>query len=325
MSIQNKRNLFYFLIVSLVFFTFSPAALTAENYPTRAIEVIVPFGAGGGVDIPARILAFFLTKKWGVPVNVINKPGGNNIPANLELYSAKPDGYTVLADGLQTSLLGVASKNLPFKIMDRTFIAMTHATAQIMCVPYTSPVKSLKELEAAVKKEPEKFTWTSMGGVSSTDFNIRQFLNAIKVDVLKTKPVVAKGGSDIVILVAGGHVALGSAAISSVIPAMKGKMVTPLAVASENRWPELPELPTAAEQGYPAVKTMHWLGFSGPANLPFSIIDKWDKTLQEILKNPEAVAKLKETGNIPFYHNERSTRDYVMKEIEEISRLYNLQ
>lgn len=325
MSQQKLLGLLAVLIILLITPLPGPA-YCQERYPTRAIEIIVPFGAGGGVDIPHRILASFLTKKWGVPVNVVNKPGGNNIPANLDLYSAKPDGYTLLADGLHTSLMGVATKNLPFKIMDRTFVAMTHAGGgQIMSVSNTSPIKSLKELEAAIKKGPEKFTWTSMGGVSSTDFNIRQFLKAINVDVLKTKPVMAKGGAEIIALVAGGHVVLGSAGSSTSISAIKGKLVRPLAIAGENRMQELPDLPTAMELGYPTVKTMHWMGYSAPPKLPSHIIDKWEKTLPEILKDAEVVAKLQENGNISFYHNAQETREYVMKEIEEINKLYTLQ
>ena len=104
------------LVVSPVLFGFSAPTLAQPKYPTRAISLIVPFAPGGSTDVAARAMSIFMQKRWGVPVNVVNKPGGNTIPGTLEVYSAAPDGYTILADGLpMSSLLEVVVKDLPFK------------------------------------------------------------------------------------------------------------------------------------------------------------------------------------------------------------------
>src|SRR3954462_7682368 len=93
---------------------FCEPTLAQPKYPTRAINLIVPFAPGGSTDVAARAMAGFLQKKWGVPGNVVNKPGGNTIPGTLQVYSAAPDGYTILADGLPMSLLlEVVVKDLP--------------------------------------------------------------------------------------------------------------------------------------------------------------------------------------------------------------------
>jgi tripartite-type tricarboxylate transporter receptor subunit TctC len=93
------------------------------KYPTRAIDLICGFSAGGGTDTNARVVADWLRRKWGVPLNVINKPGGGSIPANLEVYSAKPDGYTLMADCQSSAgMLEVSGVKLPFKVMDRSFV-----------------------------------------------------------------------------------------------------------------------------------------------------------------------------------------------------------
>jgi tripartite-type tricarboxylate transporter receptor subunit TctC len=313
-------------ILLLIFTGWVGEVHSQEKYPTRSIELIVPFTAGGGADLVNRIMTPYLNKKWNVPVNVINKPGGNTVPASLEVYNSKPDGYTLLAENNPTSsMLPIVVKNLPFKIMDRTFIAMTCVNPMIIFVPFTSPIKSLKELEVEAKKNPENFTWTSMGGAGSHDYVARQFFKAIGVDVLKTKPVMCQGGSQAASLTAGGHVIMGMNSIPSALPVIKGGMVRSLAITSKNRWSDLPDLPTTEELGYPTVNYLYWHGVSAPPRLLSNIIEIWDQALQEMLKDPEVIAKLKNVGTIPFYHNAHDFREFVMKEADEVAKLWGLK
>ncbi len=297
-----------------------------EKYPTRAIDIIVPFAPGASTDLVTRITAFFLNKKWAVPVNVINKPGGNTVPACLEVYNAKPDGYTLLADNNpSSSMLPVVVKNLPFKIMDRTFIAMTAITPMVIIVPSSSPFKNLKDLEIEAKNSPENFTWTSLGGAGAQDFTSRQFIKAIGVDVTKTKPVMSQGGAQAVILTAGGHVKMGVGTTSGALPAIKAATVKPLAITSKTRFSDLPDVATTTELGYPSVSCIYWMGISGPPNLPAYISDRWDKALQEMLSDTEVMSKLKNIMAVPFYRNASATKEYVLEETEEVARLWGLK
>jgi len=315
-----------FAIIILLLSGWSDQVQSQEKYPTRAIDIIVPFSPGGSTDLATRVVADYLKKKWGVPVNVINKPGGNTVPACLDLYSAVPDGYTLLADNnSSSSMLEIAVKNLPLKIMDRTFIAVTTITPMMLIVPSTSPIKSLKDLEAEAKKNPENLTWASVGGTAGQDVVTRQFLKAIGVDVLKTRPVMVVGGAQAVVLTAGGHVVLGSGSPSTAIPAIRGGTVRALAITSRTRYPDLPNVPTFKELGYPTVNYLWWIGISGPPKLPSYIFDIWDKTSQEMLKDPEIISKLGKVGTIPFYLNARETIEYVMKEAEEMAKLWSLK
>lgn len=181
------------LVVALV--EGNDQAQSQEKYPTRAIDIICPFAPGGSTDLSARLAAPYLKRKWDVPVNVVNKPGGNTVPAVLEVYRSAPDGYTLLSDNYPpTTMLPFVVKNLPFKVMDRTFLAITATSPMALMVPPTSPFKSLRDLEEEAKKNPGNFTWTSLGGVGGQDFTIRQFFKAIGVDVKKTKPIMCRGG-----------------------------------------------------------------------------------------------------------------------------------
>jgi tripartite-type tricarboxylate transporter receptor subunit TctC len=219
-------------------------------------------------------------------------------------------------------MLPVVVKNVPFKIMDRSFIAMTTVVSSVMAVPAKHPVNNLKDLEALAKKDPGNFTWASMGGVGSADLNIRQFFMAIDLDVTKTKPVMVQGASQAVTLTAGGHVVLGAITTGTAIPAIKGGLIKGVAIASRERWPDLPDLATTFEQGYPGISIEDWKCVSGPPHLPSHVIEIWEKALQEMVKDSEVGAKFKNIGARPNYHSSRETRENVLREMEEIRKLY---
>lgn len=296
-----------------------------EKYPTRSIDLIVPFAPGAGTDIIARLTAAYLKIKWGVPVNVINKAGGNSVPANLEVYQATPDGYTMMADSQSSSSgLEAAIRNLPFKVMDRTFTGMLTVIPNVFFVAFTAPWKNMKDIEAEVKKDPESFTWTSLGGGGGTDVVMRQFLKAINVDVSRTKPIMIRGGSEGVSLVSGGHVKVGITTTSSINTTAKAN-VTRVVGLTEFRSREFPDVPTFKEAGYPEVNGVYWWGVSGPPKLPSYITDKWESALREMSNDPEFVSKLEKVDAIPYYRNSSELREYVRKEIETAARLWGLK
>jgi tripartite-type tricarboxylate transporter receptor subunit TctC len=311
------------LMVSLTFFGWIKQTQSQEKYPTRSIEIIVPFVPGGTNDLSCRIIATHLNKRWGVPVTVVNKPGGNTVPACLEVHTSKPDGHTLLSDGLSSSSsLGLAVKNLPFKIMDRTFLPMICSCPLVIIVPSASSFKTMKDIESEVKRDPENFTYASLGGSSSPDYVIRQFFKAIGVDVQKMKPVMVQGASAAVTLVAGGHVKVSCSTTASANVAISGGLVRPLAITSKERSPRLPDVPTTAELGYPTVNFINWVSISGPPKLPSHIVEKWERTMEEVLKDADVISKLNSMWAEPFYLNSRETREYIIKETEEMNRVF---
>ena len=323
---RNKWLLWCLLFSVTIFIGRIEQAQSQEKYPTKAIDIIVPFSPGGGVDLECRIVGSYLNRKWGVPVNVINKAGGNTVPANLEVYSSKPDGYTVFGDSLpSSSMLGVVVKNLPFKVLDRTVVAIFAYAQSLLVVPSTSPYKTLDDVIAAVKKDPGNFTWTSLGGASSADYGVRQFFKAIGVDISKTKPVMAQGGAPAIGLVAGGHVILGCNTTSSVLPSFQAGMVRALGITGKNRHPSYPNVPTFEEIGYPDIDVAMWYGISGPPKLPSNIIERWDAALREMLREPEIVSQIDKVGGIPLYLNSADAKKRITKEVEEVDKLWGLK
>jgi tripartite-type tricarboxylate transporter receptor subunit TctC len=300
-------------------------AQSQEKYPTRAIDIIVAYPPGGASDGGTRIAAAYLNKKWGVPVNVVNKPGGGTVLGCLAVYQAPPDGYTVLADGLaRGALLRAAVKDLPFEIMDRTFIAMMYNGPQVFCVHPTSPIKNLKDLEAEAKRDPGNFSFTLMGGTSGADYAVRQFFKVIGLDHSRTKPIPVQGGAQAVAMTAGGHVKLGACTAAAAVPSIRGGMMRPLCIALNERHPDLPDVPTAIEMGY-AINVDDWHGFSGPPKLPTFVVETWNEALEEMSRDPEIIAKLKNIGTLPYYRNARATREQVVKEMEQVQLLWGLK
>ena len=325
-NVMKKSGQMFFVAVVILFILsmgWVSQIECQEKYPTRAIDIIVPFSPGGSTDLGARIVSAYLKTKWGVPVNVVNKPGGNTLPACVEVFQAKPDGYTILADGLgSSSMLPLVVKELPFKVTDRTFIAAMSHFPFVFAVAPDSPFKNLKDLEAEAKMDPGSFTWASLGGAALHDFAFRQFFKAIGIDVLKTKPIMSKGGSEAVVLTAGRHVKVGGGSAPTCFSPLKGGIIRGIGITSAKRWPELPDLPTAVEQGFTSVKVTQWIGISGPSNLPLHITAIWDKVIQEMLQDPKIISQLSNIGAIPFYLNPRETREFVRKETEEVADLW---
>jgi tripartite-type tricarboxylate transporter receptor subunit TctC len=328
----KKKGLFLLSLLSVtvaLFFTLGAGETQAQvKYPTRAIDLICGFSAGGGTDTNARVVADWLRRKWGVPLNVINKPGGGSIPANLEVYNAKPDGYTLMADCQSSAgMLEVSGVKLPFKVMDRTFVAFCAFTQTIFAVSAQSAVKNLKDLEAEIKRDPGNFTWNSQGRGSSSELDFRGFMKEIGGDASKTKPVTSRGGGEAISLLSGGHIKLGSGTVISFLPAIQAGTVRAIAVRGRERHPFLPNVPTAAEQGYPYFNDLPlwWAGITGPPNLPSHVIQAWETGLQEIFKDPEFISKMRSIGSTPIYVNSSDARKYVENEIKVAKELWGVE
>jgi tripartite-type tricarboxylate transporter receptor subunit TctC len=316
------------ILLSLIFLLITQSvekAQSQDKFPTKPIDIIVPYGPGGGTDVVIRVVAAYLNKKWHVPVNVINKAGGNTIPARLEVFRSSPDGYTVLGDNESGSMLGVTEKNLPFTTMDRTFICIVTTAPFCMFVHAPLPYKNLADLIGEVKKDPGNFTWTSLGGASPQDFVARQFFKAIDVNISATKPIMCKSGSEAATLAAGGHAKMGISTTSSSLPTITGGLTRALAVTGKMRYPDLPNTPSTAELGYPSMSHVFWVGISGPPKMPSHIVAIWEKALQELIKEPEFISKLRNVGALPDYHNSKAAEEFVKGEVKEVTILWGLK
>ena len=298
----------------------SAAAGTAK-YPAKGIDVIVPFAPGAGTDLMGRVVAEALSKKWGVPVNVVNKPGGNTIIGVNEVMRAAHDGYTLLVDSPGSSSMQADMKELPYKVEDRTLIARAAASPMAFIVPANSPWKDLKAVAEAAKKDPGILSWTSLGGTSGVDLVMRQYFKAAGIDVSKSKMVTYPGAAPATNAVAGGHVQLGAATAGTILGLVRGGNAHCIGVTSAEKMGDLPDVPTTGQQGFPAVNAVFWVGFSGPAGLPQSVVTTWSEAVSEVLKDPEVAAKLARVTSVPAYLGPEGFKKFISEESQMVKEL----
>lgn len=294
-----------------------------DKYPSRGIDIIVPFAAGGSTDLSARTTAAYVSKKWGVPVNIINKPGARGIPQTLELYHAAPDGYTLLAENPTTNtfLAAAMGKDLPFNVFDRTFLGMNTGTPFTVIVAPNSPYKTLVQLLDDAKTHPEKISYTSQGSTGTPDYFIRVLFKKVGADISKAPAVMVTGAAPTIPMTAGGNVVMGLSSASGALTGVKSGIVRALVISSKEPDPDFPGVPTTVSLGYPSV--VSWNGLSGPPKMPKAIVEKWGKILKESASDPEFIASLRKVGAVPYYYDAKGMEAYVRNEIAQASTLFN--
>lgn len=299
----------------------------AADYPTKGIEVIVSWSAGGGQDTMTRLMTVRLAKHWGVPVSVVNKPGGMGIPGAVEVLQSKPDGYTVLSESNATSsLLDAWGKDVPFNIRDKTYLASGVGYVYFLCASTHTGWKNIADLEEAVNKDPSSIRWGWLGGTAGLDVITAMSRAALakktSVDKVKQiKMITYPGSGPIIPAQAGGHIELSAQPPSGCLSLTSAGKARLLAVGDVHRSPIFPDVPTAAEQGWPDVKSVMWIGFSGPKGLPPNVVQAWEKGIEAILKDPGLKADLEKLGAVALYKSSADLTKHVLNEAEEIKAL----
>jgi tripartite-type tricarboxylate transporter receptor subunit TctC len=266
-------------------------AAQAQDYPTKPIRLIVGFGAGGGNDIFARLIAPKLSERLGQPVLVENKPGaGGTIAADLVAKSA-PDGYTLYvgATGAMTISPAVFTK-LPYSTLrDFAPISMIADFPLLLTVNADAPVKSVKELVAYAKANPAKANYAS----SSPAFQLptEQFKQKTGAPLER---INYKSSGEMLTAVVSGEVLMAIADVPPIMGHLKAGRVRALAVTGAKRLADLPDVPTMAEAGVPDLEVRLWSGLFAPAATPAGIVKKLEGAMMAVIRLPDVSKRLKE-------------------------------
>ena len=308
-------------LVCMVAFAQGQTQLTTPEYPTRSIDFIIASSAGSGGDVLTRLIAKYMSEELKVGINVLNQGGGNGIPAVQAVLSAKPDGYTLLADQALSSSYQMLLKNLPFDVNDRTFIMRFAKGPQVLCVNPASGWKDLNDVAKFAKENPGKLIWAGISSSSAADLVQLQFLRAAGVNVKDTKKLSFTGGGEILSAIAGGHAMLGTSAASGVPSFAQSGKVLPVAIAGSSRIGALPDTKSAAEQGFPEVTIGFWIGLSGPKDLPQYVIDKLDAAARKVIVNPAFLQDLDRLGVVLDFADSAKMRADVQIEAKDTEAL----
>jgi tripartite-type tricarboxylate transporter receptor subunit TctC len=295
MRIPNRYSL---LAACLGFFavvagTAAPARAQEDpsNYPSRPIRLVVGFAAGGGNDIIARVVGQKLAESLGQPVIVENKPGGGAIIATDYVAKSASDGYTLLLSASGISVNPALYDKLPYDAV-KDFVAVSQLSTfpLIMIVGANSPIKSVSELVAYAKANPDKTNYSS----SSASFQLVTELFKQKTGA-PMQAITYKSANESVLAVISGQVTTTIADAGPVVQQVKSGTARALAVATAKRLDDLPDVPTLKEAGAD-VEAVLWNGILVPRGTPPAIVKKLEGEFMRIAKLPDVIARLKPLG-----------------------------
>ena len=297
------------LLLALAAFT-GPAA--ADDYPSRAIRMIIPFPPGGSNDVVGRIIANQLGERLGKQVFVDNRAGAGGVVGSDLAAKATPDGYTLLIVSIAHSVDPWIYKEPFDPVKDFAPVSIIATGTNVLTVNPTVPAHSVKELLALAKEKPGVLNYASAGIGSFQHLSGELFKLTADVDI---QHVPYKGGGPAMLAVIAGETQVMFSSIVQTVPNIQGGQLRALATGGAQRSPILPDLPTIAEAGVPGYVATNWWGVVAPAGTPQPIVDKLHDAIAELL-NSEATKKyLDNEGAAPVHMSSAEFGTFIAAEI----------
>jgi len=276
----------------------APGHAQEQGWPQKPVTIIVPFAAGGNTDGIARIMAQQLGTALGQQFVVENRPGAGGVLAAEAVARADPDGYTLfLATVSQIAIAPAISKKRYDPIKDFAPISNIATNPFVLAVHPSVPVKTLREFVDHVRAQPNKLVYGTpgVGGVSHLCMAL-----LLQRAGLEMSPVAYKGNGPALNDLVAGHIPTMFLNLSEALPHATSGTLRLLAVSSDKRVPQLPDVPTVGESGYPGFKTLTWNGLMAPAGTPKAIIERVAELVARAVKDPQVVERFAGYGIDPL-------------------------
>lgn len=289
----NSRRLLLACAAAAFALAVMPAPSPAQSWPQRPVKFLIPLGPGSGVDITARLLADKLSQKWGQPVVVENRPGGDAIVAIMAMVTAHDDHVLLFAPASTFTAHPLLHDTLPYKPDDLVPIARVTNTLIALGVPAPLGVSSIKELVAKIKAEPGKTNYASVTGAN--DLLYAAFLKTQHLDQAKVPykdPVTAIND------LAEGRIQAFVGAYAIMRPQILNGKVKAIALTNRQHAASLNDIPTAAEAGYKDLEFDGLVGLIGPKGMPAAAREKIAADIREVVADPAVAAKLSASGQV---------------------------
>jgi tripartite-type tricarboxylate transporter receptor subunit TctC len=312
MSMSHQRV----LGIAAALFVFAvPYAAQAQDYPTRSVKFVVPFGAGGPADVYARVLAQHLGEALKQPFVVENRPGAGSIIGSDAVAKSDPDGYTLLVMSNTHTVNETLQPNKPFKLMtDFAAVAPINYSDLLMVIHPSVPAKDLKEFIALAKSKPGQLNYASSG--PGTPYHMAgELFKALSGTDLVHVPHKASG--EMRNSVIGGHVQMMFDAVTTMTATAKEGKVKPLGTSGAKRNDLSPDIPTVSEAGVPGYETTIWLGIVAPAKTPPAIIEKLNAEITKVVNRPDVRANWAKQGAVPMTMSVKEFDTYLRKDVDK--------
>jgi len=270
-------------------------AHAADDWPSKPIKIIVPYTPGGSTDIVTRIVMEKLGPRLNQTIVVENRPGANSSLGSAIAAKAEPDGYTFLSM-LPAYIINFHLYKLGYTPADLTPVVQMADLPLFLFVSQEMPVKTVAELVAYARKNPDKLTYASSGNGSSAHLTGADFALQSKITMTH---VAYKGSAPILTDLLGNRVSMVFDPILVPMQYVKQNRLKALAFTGKERWPTEPDIPTMEEAGLPGFVTGSWAGLMAPANTPRPIIERMAREISEIVKEPDVRQKFVDAGFLP--------------------------
>jgi tripartite-type tricarboxylate transporter receptor subunit TctC len=298
----------------LVAASLAAAPLHAQDWPAKAVRIIVPFPAGGSADLMPRVVAEKLTEKWGQPVIVDNRPGAaGNIGADA-VFRAEPDGYTLLSSPPPPLVINkLLYPKLSYDPDQFVPITVIGAIPNVLLVNPKVGANSVAELVALAKQDPGKLNYASQGAGTTSHLTAELFKTM--AGGLQITHIPYKGTAPALTDLLAGQVDMMCDNLGVSLPHVRAGKLKALAVASRQRFPRLPGVPTLAET-LPGFESVAWFGIVAPPGTPAPIVDKVAGAVQEALKLPDVQKRLADLSAQPMGLGPGETAAFMRQEVE---------
>src|SRR5438477_11327953 len=273
-------------------------AVAAEDYPVRPITLVVPFAPGGGVDQMARLIAGKLEQRLGRSFVIENKPGAGSIIAATYVQKSNPDGYTLLMAPAPTMAVNVSLyKNLPYDpTSDFSLIGLLSGTPFVLLVNVDLPVRSVPDLLAYAKANPDKMVFASAGPGVAQHLFMELFMN---VTGMKASHVPYRGSLPALNDLVAGHIPMMFSDLGPATGLLEAKRVRPLGISTKTRHPSFPDIPPLGD-AVPGFAAVSWQAMAAPARTPRPVLDKLNAEITAVLAMPEVKEQTLKYGFLPL-------------------------
>jgi tripartite-type tricarboxylate transporter receptor subunit TctC len=285
------------LVVLLLALTLQATGAGAELYPSRPVRLIVPFAAGGLNDVVARLLAPYLERSLGQPFIIDNRPAASGIVGTDAAAKATPDGYTLLMVASSFTVVPATHAKLPYDPEhDLAPIAMVATNPLLFLVNPKLPAHSLTEFVALAQANPGKLNYGSPGAATQTHLVVELFSRKANI---KLQHIPYRGGAPAMTAMVAGDTQFTAISTLLSLPQIEAGALRAIANGSLSRDPQLPDLPTIAEQGFPGFAAIQWIGLLTTAGTPADVIERINAEVNRALRDPDLIAKFAQQGLSP--------------------------
>jgi len=301
-------------------------AAHAQSYPTHLVRIIVPFAAGGLNDTAARLIQPYLEKALGQTVVVENRPAASGIVGAEFVAKAAPDGHTLLMVASSYTVLPATAADLPYDSeRDLAPIVLMGKNPLLFVVNAKVPARTLGEFVALAKASPGKLNYATPGAATQTRFVTELWSGRAGI---KLQHIPYRGGAPAVQSVVAGQTEFTVLSPLVSLPQIAAGNLRALAVGSLARYPQLPDVPTVAESGFPGFEAIQWVGLLTTAGTPKDVVERLNTEVNKALKDPDLIGKLAQEGMLPGGGTSAEFRSVIATDIKnwkETARAANIK